>query len=140
MDFCGSWHFLGPVSWHIQSARGDISKTRHCITQGIIEYENLAQMSGHPAFVVGPLYDGYEFFSYPRNKEPQQWQSKLEYRQKYVKEYIKLMAFEMPKNHKIVFARSIDVADYYLRISTRLPYRLCLQNDHPWYDTWWQPA
>jgi len=56
-DFCGGWHFIGPVSWHFKSAAGDWTRAEPCVRQGIEELANLARLSGHPAFAV-PLYDG----------------------------------------------------------------------------------
>ncbi len=63
-DFCGGWHFLGPVSWHYKASAGDWSQTEDCLRQGFAELANLAQMSGHPAFAV-PLYDGVVGPGYP---------------------------------------------------------------------------
>ncbi len=58
-DFCGGWHFLGPVSWHFKVTEGNWSKAESCMLQGITEYENLTQMSGHPAF-LNPLYEALD--------------------------------------------------------------------------------
>ena len=57
-DFCGGWHFLGPVSWHYKAVQRRLGASRAmCLRGGVAELENLAQLSGHPAFAV-PLYDG----------------------------------------------------------------------------------
>lgn len=63
-DFCGGWHFLGPVSWHYKASSGDWSQAERCVRHGVAELENLAQLSGHPAFAV-PLYDGLVGAGYP---------------------------------------------------------------------------
>jgi len=56
-DFCGGWHFLGPVSWHYKAAEGDRSLAEGCRHNGFEELENLIQFSDHPGFAL-PLYDG----------------------------------------------------------------------------------
>ena len=63
-DFCGGWHFVGPVSWHYKAAAGDWSAAKRCIEEGMDELALLAELSGHPAFAV-PLYDGLEGPGYP---------------------------------------------------------------------------
>lgn len=63
-DFCGGWHFIGPVSWHYKAAEGDWDTAETCIQEGVEELVNLAAMSGHPAFAV-PLYDGLVTAGYP---------------------------------------------------------------------------
>ena len=63
-DFCGGWHFLGPVSWHYKASSGDWSQAEQCVRRGVAELENLAELSGHPAFAV-PLYDGLVGAGYP---------------------------------------------------------------------------
>jgi hypothetical protein len=63
-DFCGGWHFIGPVSWHYKAASGDWVQAERCIRDGVAELANLAELSGHPAFAV-PLYDGLVGAGYP---------------------------------------------------------------------------
>lgn len=63
-DFCGGWHFLGPVSWHYKAAEGDWQATQRCLKQGLEELQLLAELSGHAAFAV-PLYDGLVGPGYP---------------------------------------------------------------------------
>lgn len=63
-DFCGGWHFLGPVSWHFKAAEGRWELTEKCLRHGLDEFKNLAELSDHPAFVF-PLYDGVVGPGYP---------------------------------------------------------------------------
>ncbi|MFH1267664.1 MAG: LamG domain-containing protein [Planctomycetota bacterium] len=63
-DFCGGWHFLGPVSWHFKAAEGNWALTEKCLHHGLDEFKNLAELSGHPAFAM-PLYDGLVGPGYP---------------------------------------------------------------------------
>jgi hypothetical protein len=63
-DFCGGWHFVGPVSWHYKAAAGDWAQAEHCLRQGMDEFALAARMSGHPIFAV-PLYDGVTPAGYP---------------------------------------------------------------------------
>lgn len=139
-DFTTSWHFLGPVSWHSQASRGDFERTRHCLEEGIREYENLAQLSGHPAFVMGPLYDGIDYYSHPRTVEAHTWATS-EQREAFVKKYLQYFAFEATRKHRLAFARSVDVADYYRRHFTKTPPTIfSCTTDHVHYDMWWLPS
>lgn len=63
-DFCGGWHFIGPVSWHFKAAAGRWEPAERCIRQGLEELVNAARLSGHPIFAV-PLYDGLVGPGYP---------------------------------------------------------------------------
>ncbi|MHB8861279.1 MAG: LamG-like jellyroll fold domain-containing protein [Pirellulaceae bacterium] len=63
-DFCGGWHFIGPVSWHYKAAAGEWARAENCVRAGVEELANLAELSGHPAFAV-PLYDGVVGPGYP---------------------------------------------------------------------------
>ncbi|MBM4094940.1 MAG: hypothetical protein FJ276_36855, partial [Planctomycetes bacterium] len=63
-DFCGGWHFIGPVSWHYKAAAGQWAIAERCVRAGVEELANLAALSGHPAFAV-PLYDGVVGPGYP---------------------------------------------------------------------------
>ena len=63
-DFCGGFHFLGPVSWHYKAGEGDWAATEACLRDGLKEFANAALMSAHPAF-VHPLYDGVVVSDYP---------------------------------------------------------------------------
>jgi len=63
-DFCGGWHFIGPVSWHFKAAEGDWTAAERCVARGAAELANAAELSGHPVFAV-PLYDGLVGPGYP---------------------------------------------------------------------------
>lgn len=63
-DFCGGWHFIGPVSWHFKAAAGLWEPAENCIRQGLEELVNATWLSGHPIFAV-PLYDGLVGAGYP---------------------------------------------------------------------------
>ena len=56
-DFCGGWHFLGPVKWHYAASEGQWETAAKCLRLGMEEARNLVELSGHPAFLL-PLYDG----------------------------------------------------------------------------------
>jgi len=99
-DFCGGWHFLGPPSWHWNFSYGVWDKAESVIRQGLREYENLARISNHPAFVF-PHYDGNL--------------TNTEANAQFVEQYQRTMAFQMTKEFKLVYSRSLDIADYYRR-------------------------
>ena len=40
-DFCGSFHFLGPVQWHYAASEGEFARTQECLKQGMDECRNL---------------------------------------------------------------------------------------------------
>jgi len=99
-DFCGGWHFLGPLSWHYRISFNNWEIVEKTLRQGIIEMENCAQLSDHPAFIF-PLYDGNIFGS--------------EAAREFIERYQRFIAFEATMQYKVVFSRAIDIADYYLR-------------------------
>ena len=82
-DFCGGWHFFGPVSWHYKAARGDWAASERCLRLALDEFRELARMSGHPAFVT-PLYDGLAGPGYPNpsfqyaQRDPRTFQGEVE--------------------------------------------------------------
>jgi hypothetical protein len=147
-DFCGGFHFTGPVSWHFKVAEGDWAKAEQCLRHGMEEFEHLAAMSGHPAF-VHPLYDGVLPPGYPDDGVLDAGYPNPSFRydladhgtgsmHAFVQRYQQFMAFEMPKAHKVVFARSIDVADYYIRHFEKTPRTVFVsRTDHIDYDKWW---
>ena len=56
----------------------------------------------------------------------------------FVERYQRLIAFELPKQHKLAFARSIDIADYYRRHFPVTPRTVFVsRTDHVTYDMWW---
>ena len=122
-DFCGGWHFLGPTIWHHEMAEGRWELTENCLRQGIIEAENMADLSGHPAFLF-PLYDGV----FQRGEAEFDWAERLQ----------KLIAFRLTKETSLAFARSIDIADYYRRHFENTPTTVFVsQTDHLDYDRHW---
>lgn len=135
-DFCGGWHFLGPVSWHYGTAQGDWASTYKCLRQGVAEFANLAQLSGHPAFAF-PLYDGVvKYNGYPRPHFKAGWGGRP--MAEFVKQYQYTMAFEFTKQFKVVYARSIDIADYYRRHFEVTPRTVYVsKTDHLPHDLWW---
>ncbi len=136
-DFCGGWHFLGPVSWHYLASHGNWQAARECLADGIKEYENLAQLSGHPAFVI-PLYDGMDMHDYPRAASEGVAIGDAKVRASFVEKYLRLIGFEFPRSHKVVFARSLDIADYYRRHFRLTPRTVFVsKTDHLMYDMWW---
>jgi len=57
---------------------------------------------------------------------------------RFVERYQRLMAFELPKQYKVVYARSIDIADYYRRHFDVTPRTVFVsKTDHVMYDMWW---
>ncbi len=136
-DFCGGWHFLGPNSWHYRASRGRIEEAAKCLRQGMQEAQILAELSGHPAFLY-PLYDG--FVPHPKLRiPPVQSEEKTSF--EFGQSYQRMMAFEFPKEFKVVYARSIDVADYYSRHFEITPRTIFVsKTDHVMYDTWWQTS
>ena len=117
-DFCGGWHFLGPLVWHYQQADGVWAKTEKCLRQGVAEGRNLAELSGHPAFLL-PLHEVYPHAIvehgdqvYTKVEVPY---AKTDPLFQYAERFQRLLAFELTKEYRLVFARSIDIADYYCR-------------------------
>lgn len=124
-DFCGGFHFLGPVGWHYQAAEGDWGQTDTCLRQGMEELRDLAGMSGHPAFAY-PLYEGVTDRDGSRDLH------------RFVERFQRSMAFEMPKAFNIAYARSIDIADYYTRHFPVTPRTVFVsRTDHVHYDKRW---
>jgi hypothetical protein len=57
---------------------------------------------------------------------------------RFVARYQRFMAFEVPKRHKVVYTRSIDIADYYRRHFSSTPRTVFVsKTDHVTYDMWW---
>jgi len=105
-DFCGGWHFLGPQSWHWSISKGDWSRVEPCLTRGVAEAALASENSGRPTFIF-PLYDG--------NLEH------TDANRLFVEKFQRHVAFKLPKQFNVVFARAIDVADYYCRHESATP-------------------
>ena len=122
-DFCGGWHFLGPVIWHREMSEGRWHDTERCIRQGVAEAVNSSRLSGHPVFLY-PLYDGV----YERGQPEFEWAERLQ----------ALLAFRLTKEHPLAFARSLDIADYYRRHFPVTPTIVFVSStDHLHYDRHW---
>ncbi|MEI6070220.1 MAG: hypothetical protein WCS31_00390 [Verrucomicrobiae bacterium] len=137
-DFCGSFHFLGPVDWHYGASEGRFDRTVTCMTDGLEEFKNLIEMSGHPVFVT-PLYNGPDK-TWGDNPNPV-FHASDDRRGvlSFCERYQRLVAFELTKKYKLVFTRSIDMVDYYRRHFTVTPRTLFVsQTKHLLYDAWWQ--
>ena len=135
-DFCGGYHFIGPIGYHYGASGGNWNHAAQCIDRGLSEAQNMAALSGHPACLY-VLYDGQvahrdqpdEFF--PDGFGGDQMKE-------FVEAYQRHLAFACPKNHRVVFARSIDIADYYIRHFDRTPRSVFVsRTDHIEYDKWW---
>lgn len=135
-DFCGSFHFLGPVQWHYAASEGKFDQTLKCLRQGMDEFHNLVEMSGHPAFIT-PLYDGVTGNpGYPNPVFSDGYGGDM--MRRYVERYQKEIAFELPKRYKTAFARSIDLCDYYRRHFKTTPRTVFVsKTKHLLYDAWW---
>jgi hypothetical protein len=135
-DFCGGWHFLGPVAWHYAASEGKWGQTLSCLREGMEEAINSTAMSGHPAFIT-PLYDGVlPWMGYPNYHFKEGWGKEPMFR--FVEQYQRQIAFEFPKSYKLAFMRTIDLADYYRRHYTVTPQTVFVsKTDHILYDMWW---
>lgn len=135
-DFCAGFHFIGPISWHYAASEGDFSKAEDCIRHGMDELKNMAGLSGYPAF-ANPLYDGAtRNYGYPNGLFNEGYGGKpmLEF----VDLWQRLIAFRFTKEYRLVFARSIDIADYYRRHFTVTPRTVfSSMTRHAMYDVWW---
>jgi hypothetical protein len=135
-DFCAGFHFIGPASWHYAASEGDFAQAEHCIRHGMEELRNMTELSGYPAF-ANPLYDGAtKNYGYPNGlfNEGYGDQPILEF----VRRWQQLIAFQFTGEYKLVFARSIDIADYYRRHFNATPRTVfSSKSDHVLYDVWW---
>ncbi|NQW20398.1 MAG: hypothetical protein HQ477_06700 [Chloroflexi bacterium] len=138
-DFCAGFHFIGPISWHYAASEGDFASAANCIRQGMDELKNMAELSGYPAF-ANPLYDGAtKNYGYPNGVFNEGYGDEpiLEF----VDSWQRLIAFEFTSEYKLVFARSIDIADYYRRHFAVTPRSVfSSKTDHAMYDIWWNCA
>jgi hypothetical protein len=136
-DFCGSFHFLGPVDWHYAASEGRFDRTLTCMTDGLDEFKNLIVMNGRPAFVT-PLYGGGEK-SWGDNPNPVfQVRDDRSGINAFIERYQRLLAFELPKKYKLAFTRSIDMVDYFRRHFKVTPQTVfASKTKHLLYDAWW---
>lgn len=58
-DFCGSWHFMGPVSWQYKVTENDFEYAKKSMNTGLAEFENMITYSKHPVF-INPLYEALD--------------------------------------------------------------------------------
>ena len=135
-DFCGGFHFIGPATWHYAASEGDFEKAATCMRRGMDELKNLTEMSGHPAF-ANPLYDGAtRNYGYPNGLFDEGYCD--EPIRRFVDRWQRLVAFQFTREYNLVFARSIDVADFYRRHFAVTPRTVFVsRTDHPMYDMWW---
>jgi len=138
-DFCASFHFLGPLSWHYAAASGDWATTEDCLTHGLDEATNMAELSNHPAFIT-PLYDGSESYDYAGNIQFQKAAAGFPDKPNaaFVDRYRRFIALDAPKRYKLVFSRTLDMVDYFRRHCPVTPRTVFVsKTDHPLYDGWW---
>jgi len=136
-DFCGGWHFLGPVSWHYGASDRVWDAAERCLRQGMAEAVNLAELSGHPAFLL-PLYDGVTHNHGFAAGQLDDRFADLDDMARFVDRYQRFMGFEMTKTYKLVFTRTMDIADYYRRHYPYTPRTVFVsKTDHVLYDMWW---
>lgn len=136
-DFCGSFHFLGPVDWHYAASEGRFERTEKCLTDGLDEFRNTSEMSGHPVFVT-PLYGGV-VKSWGDNPNPVFYAGDHRGRiSTFVERYQRWVAFEAPRKYKLVFTRSSDMVDYFRRHFEVTPSTVHVsKTKHLLYDAWW---
>ena len=145
-DFCGGFHFLGPAESHYQCSEGDFATMLRCLDQCMQEAQNLTVLSGHPA-VFMPLYMGTPANEYDATRHRQKLQLyPPEFRAEdspervfaFMDRYQRQMAFEYPKQYRMVYARSLDIADYYRRHFAVTPRTVFVsKTDHLDYDKNW---
>src|SRR5690606_5097635 len=78
----------------------DFAPVEKCVNRGVAEAVLAAENSGHPVCIF-PLYDG--------NLEL------TDANRAFVEKFQRLVAFELTKKQPLVYARAIDIADYYRR-------------------------
>lgn len=136
-DFCGSFHWLGPMDWHYAAGEGRFDRAEQCMTAAMDEFVNLTEMNGHPAFVT-PLYGGTAK-SWGDNPNPLFYAG--DHRRQlgaFNEQYQRLLAFELTKTYNVVFTRSIDMVDYFRRHFRATPSTVfSSKTRHPLYDAWW---
>ena len=114
--------------------------TERCIRDGLDEFRNAVEMSGHPVFVT-PLYNGHEK-SWGDNPNPTFHASDDRGGvPAFCERYLRFIGFEITKAYKVAFTRSADMVDYFRRHFTTTPLTvLSCKTRHLLYDAWWQGA
>ena len=126
-DFCGGWHFLGPLSWHYRLSFNEWPTVEKSLRQGIKEGANLAKLSRYPAFLF-PLYDGNIFGDNENGRNCID----------FIERYQQFIAFKATKEYKVVFSRAIDIADYYIRHFKKTPRTIFVsKTDNIFYEMNW---
>jgi hypothetical protein len=138
-DFCAGFHFIGPISWHYAASENDFSHAETCIRNGMDELRNMAELSGYPA-IANPLYDGAtRNYGYPNGEFNEGYGGPQIL--KFVERWQQLVAHQLTREYKLVFARSIDIADYYRRHFEVTPRTVfSSKSNHTGYDAWWNCA
>jgi hypothetical protein len=135
-DFCGGFHFLGPVAWHYAASEGRFNVALSCLREGMDELRNAARLSGHPIMIT-PLYDGVIANpGFPNRWFNEGWAARP--MQEFVNRYQALFAFDFTRQYKLVFARSVDIVDYYRRHYRVTPRTVFVsKTPHILYDAYW---
>lgn len=136
-DFCGSFHWLGPMDWHYAASEGRFDRAKQCMTAAMDEFVNLTDMNGHPAFVT-PLYGGTAK-AWGDNPNPLFYAGDHSRQlEAFNEQYQRLLAFGLTKTYPVVFTRSIDLVDYFRRHFRATPSTVfSSKTRHPLYDVWW---
>ena len=140
-DFCGSFHFLGPVNSLYDVSKGNWEMPRKCLNEAMREAQNMAELSGHPAFFM-PLYEAlgrqYDYVA-QGDWDPEfrkNYNGKHMFR--FIEDYQRLLCFEFTKRYRLAFARSIDIADYYRRHFEVTPRTVMVsKTDHVLHEVGW---
>lgn len=136
-DFCGSFHFLGPADWHYAASEGHFDRTKQCMLDGLEEFKTLTEMNGRPVFIT-PLYGGNEKSWGNNPNEVFQAGDDRRGIVSFIEKYQRFLAFELPKEYKLVFTRSIDMVDFYRRHFKVTPRTVYVSKTrHLLYDAWW---
>ena len=126
-DFCGGWHFLGPITWHYRLSFNHWPTVEKSLRAGIAEGANLAELSGYPAFLF-PLYDGNIFGDNETGRDYID----------FIERYQRFIAFKATKEYKIAFSRAIDISDYYRRHFKETPKTIFVsKTDNIMYEMNW---
>ena len=145
-DFCAGFHFLGPAESHYQVSEGDFDTSLRCFDQCMKEAQNVVDLNGHPAFLL-PLYMAMPADEAAWRKHKQKLtlltpqfkaEDSRERMFQYMDRYQRQLAFAYTKQYKLVYARSIDIADYYRRHFPVTPRTAFVsKTDHLNYEMGW---